>query len=269
MIQVPSKIMMVSMFLTVCGLIIFEKTLMAESATEKGLRIVREAEEHDKGFKSYVADQIMVLRNRNGKESKRHLQISVLESENDGDKSLIVFKRPRDVKGTAMLTHAHKTKDDDQWLYLPALKRVKRISSANKSGPFMGSEFAYEDMVSQEIEKFNHRWLKDETCGNLICWVLEQIPINKTSGYSKQISWLDKSEYRLWQVKYFDRKETHLKTLTISNYQQYLDKHWRADEMLMVNHVTGKSTTLILQAYNFNANLEKHNFTQVSLKRAR
>ncbi len=257
------------MLLTICGLILLDTRLMAENATEKGLRIVQEAEQYDKGFKSYVSNQIMVLRNKNGKESRRHLQISVLESEDDGDRSLIVFKRPRDVKGTAMLTHAHKTKDDDQWLYLPALKRVKRISSANKSGPFMGSEFAYEDMISQEIEKFNYRWLKDETCGILTCWVLEQTPISKTSGYSRQVSWLDKNEYRLWQVKYFDRKDTHLKTLTVSSYQQYLGKHWRADEMLMVNHVTGKSTNLILQDYNFNANLEKQNFTQVSLKRAR
>ncbi len=75
----------------------------------------------------------------------------------DGDKSLFVFDEPRDVQGTAFLIHAHREDADDQWLYLPALKRVKRISSANRSGSFMGSEFAYEDMTAQEVEKFTYR----------------------------------------------------------------------------------------------------------------
>ena len=81
--------------------------VMAETPEEKSLRIAREAEARDKGFGNYTADQTMVLRNKHGQESERHLRISVLENEADGDKSLIVFNRPRDVKGTAMLTHSH------------------------------------------------------------------------------------------------------------------------------------------------------------------
>ncbi len=242
---------------------------VAESPEEKGLRIAREAEARDKGFGNYSADQTMILRNKRGQESERILRISVLENEADGDRSLIVFNRPRDVKGTALLTHSHKTEDDDQWLYLPALKRVKRISSSNKAGSFMGSEFAYEDMTSQEIEKYTYRWLRDEPCGDMTCWVSERTPVDKKSGYTRQVSWVDQDEYRVWKVEYYDRKNSHLKTLTVPSHQQYLGRHWRADEMLMVNHLTGKSTRLIWQNYSFGADLDESDFTKVSLKRAR
>ena len=241
----------------------------AETPEEKGLRIAHEAQASDTGFGNYTADQTMVLRNKRGQESERQLRISVLENKADGDMSLIVFDRPRDVKGTAMLTHSHKTEDDDQWLYLPALKRVKRISSSSKAGSFMGSEFAYEDMTSQGLEKYTYRWLRDEPCGELTCWVSERAPIDKSSGYKRQISWLDQKEYRIWKVEYYDRKNTHLKTLTVPNHQQYLGKYWRADEMLMVNHLTGKSTRLVWENYEFGADLGEKDFTKVSLKRAR
>ena len=241
----------------------------AESPEEKGLRIALEAEARDKGYGNYTADQTMILRNKRGQESERNLRISVLENEADGDKSLIVFNRPRDVKGTAMLTHSHKFEDDDQWLFLPALKRVKRISSSNKAGSFMGSEFAFEDMTSQAIEKYTYRWLRDEPCGEMTCWVSERMPLDKNSGYTRQVSWVDQDEYRIWKVEYYDRKKSHLKTLTVPSHQQYLGKHWRADEMQMVNHLTGKSTRLIWQNYSFAADLDDSDFTKVSLKRAR
>ena len=243
--------------------------LAEESAEEKGLRIAQEAEARDRGFGNYSADQTMILRNKRGQESERNLRISVLENEADGDKSLIVFNRPRDVKGTAMLTQSHKVEDDDQWLYLPALKRVKRISSSNKAGSFMGSEFAYEDMTSQEIEKYTYRWLRDEPCGELTCWVSERAPVGKNSGYTRQVSWVDQDEYRIWKVEYYDRKKMHLKTLTVPSHQQYLGKHWRADEMMMVNHLTGKSARLIWKNYRFGDDLDDSDFTKVSLKRAR
>ena len=256
--------------LTVGTLINLPATIsFAETSEDKGKRIAYEADEYDKGFINYRASQKMVLRNRKGQESIRVLKISVLENEESGDKSLIVFNRPRDVRGTAMLTHSHKIKDDDQWLYLPALKRVKRISSSNKSGSFMGSEFSYEDMTSQEIEKYSYLWLRDEPCGNLLCWVTERRPKSKNSGYSRQISWIGQKEYRVWKTEYYDRKNTLLKTLIVDDYNQYQNKHWRATNMFMTNHLTGKSTELIWEDYEFNIELDNASFTKVSLKRAR
>ena len=245
---------------------------LVHSATpeEIGLKIATEAKARDKGFGNFTANQVMVLRNKQGQESRRRVRIKVLEVSDDGDKSLTVFDEPRDVRGTALLTHAHKREADDQWLYLPALKRVKRISSSNRSGSFMGSEFAYEDLTPPEVEKFTYRYLRDEPCGDLTCTVYERFPVDKkASGYSRQVVWCDKDDLRIWKVDYYDRKDAHLKTLTIENYKQYLDRYWRAGEMSMVNHLTGKSTVLSWSNYQFRTKLKDRDFSKTGLKRAR
>ncbi|MCK5101581.1 MAG: outer membrane lipoprotein-sorting protein, partial [Cyclobacteriaceae bacterium] len=144
------------MFLII--LFVFIPTFLnGQNAENKGLDIAREADLRDVGFGDHVTNMLMVLRNKNGKEGTRQIRVKTLEVVGDGDKSLIIFDNPRDVKGTAFLNYTHKVGDDDQWLYLPALKRVKRISSQNKSGAFMGSEFAYEDFASQEVEKYTYK----------------------------------------------------------------------------------------------------------------
>ena len=241
----------------------------AASPEEKGLRIARDTRERAKGFGNFTAEQSMVLRNKHGQKSRRQLRVKVLETKGGGNKSLFVFDRPRDVRGTALLVHTHKKKNDDQWLYLPALKRVKRISSSNQSGSFMGSEFAYEDMGTQEVEKYTYRYLRDEPCGKLTCTVVERFPTSKRSGYTRQIVWQDKGELRAWKVQYFDRKNSHLKTLTLGKYKLYLDKYWQAGEMNMVNHLTGKSTVLSWKNYKFRTNLKESEFTRTGLRRVR
>ncbi len=243
----------------------------SESATpeEIGLKIAQDSRAREAGFSNFTAQQTMVLRNKHGQESRRQLRVKVLEVSDDGDKSLFVFDEPRDVQGTALLIHAHRESADDQWLYLPALKRVKRISSSNRSGSFMGSEFAYEDLTAEAVEKFTYRYLRDEPCGDLTCTVSERIPVDKKSGYSRQVVWRDKDELRVWKVEYYDRKDAHLKTLTLENYQQYLERYWRAGEMAMENHLTGKSTVLTWTDFQFQTDLDDRDFTRTGLKRAR
>jgi outer membrane lipoprotein-sorting protein len=242
----------------------------AETAEEKGLAIVVEADRRDNGFGDYTADMTMTLKNKHGKKSIRSIRSKTLEVPGDGDKSLSIFDTPRDVKGTAFLSFSHKEGDDEQWLYLPALKRVKRINSRNKSGSFMGSEFAYEDIASQEVEKYTYKHLRDEEYNGQLCYVGESYPVDKkNSGYTKRITWMDTAEYRVLKVDYYDRKNSLLKTLTINGYQQYLHKYWRADSMEMVNHQTGKSTTLVWTNYSFQTGLTDKDFTSTSLKRIR
>ncbi len=244
--------------------------VMAETSEEKGLAIAMEADKRDTGFGDFTANMLMVLKNRHGQKSERKIRLKTLEVTGDGDKSLSIFDSPRDVKGTAFLTFTHKTGDDDQWLYLPALKRVKRISSRNKSGSFMGSEFAYEDISSQEIEKYTYKWIRDEQYEGRQCFVIERYPVDKrNSGYTRQVLWLDKSEYRVLKIVYYDRKKSHLKTLTFKGYKKYLGKYWRASEMNMVNHQNGKSTTITWSGYKFQVGLKDRDFNQNSLKRAR
>jgi len=242
---------------------------LAQSPEERGLEIAVEADRRDTGFHDSTASMRMILRNRQGDESTREIRVRTLEQTDDGDRSLTTFDEPADVKGTNFLSFTHKTGPDDQWLYLPALKRVKRISSRNKSGPFMGSEFAYEDISSQEVEKYTYKYLRDEPCGELTCFVVERYPVDKYSGYSRQVAWIDQQEYRPQKIVFYDRKNAELKTLTYSGYRQYLDKYWRADEMFMQNHQTGKSTRLIWSDYRFQTGLSERDFDRNSLKRAR
>lgn len=255
--------------LLLLGLILAATEAGAESAEEKGLTIAIEADARDSGWVDQTADLQMILRNRQGEESRRTLSIKTLEMENDGDKSLTVFDTPRDIKGTALLSFTHALEADDQWLYLPALKRVKRISSANKSGPFVGSEFAYEDLTSQEVEKYRYKWLRDETINAHEAFVIEQYPQYEHSGYTRQVVWLDKKMYKPLKVEFYDRKNALLKTLVINGYQQYRDNYWRADNMLMTNHQTGKETELAWSNYRFQNGLSERDFDKNALKRSR
>jgi|TARA_B110000967_G_C18856689_1_gene547644 outer membrane lipoprotein-sorting protein len=241
----------------------------AGAAEDKGLAIAQEAKIRDQGWVDTTSSMNMVLRNKNGQESVREIRSKGLEIANDGDKSLTIFDRPRDVKGTAFLSFSHTSGADDQWLYLPALKRVKRISSRNKSGPFMGSEFAFEDLSSFEIEKYNYKFLKEEACSIGTCFVVEQYPTDKNSGYTKRIVWIDKAEYRTLKTVFYDRKNSLLKTLTTDEYQQYKGKFWRPSSMKMVNHQSMKSTDLSYTQYKFGNGLSASDFNKNTLKRAR
>jgi hypothetical protein len=241
---------------------------LAQTPQEKGLEIALEADRRDTGFHDSVATLKMYLRNRQGQESTRDIRVRTLEQLDDGDKSLSLFDEPADVKGTAFLSFTHKAEPDDQWLYLPALKRVKRISSRNKSGPFMGSEFAYEDISSQEVEKYTYLYLRDEPCGELSCFVIERYPVDENSGYTRQLVWIDQAEYRPQQVVFYDRKNAKLKTLIYSDYRQYLDKYWRAMKMHMENHQTGKSTLLEWSEFAFQTGLSERDFNRNTLDRA-
>ena len=244
-------------------------SVYAETPEEKGLAIAVEADQRDTGWKDQFAETKMLLRNKGGEQSTRTLDIKTLEVEGDGDKSLTVFHTPKDVDGTAFLSYSHALTPDEQWLYLPALKRVKRIASANKSGPFVGSEFAYEDISSQEVKKYSYKWLRDESMNGHDTFVMERYPQYEHSGYQRQIVWMDKTMYQPVKVEFYDRKNALLKTLTTTGYQQYLGQYWRPGKMSMVNHQTGKETDLVWERYEFNNGFNDRDFDRNTLKRSR
>jgi len=243
--------------------------LQAETAEQKGLAIAKKSETMDTGWKDQSAKMTMVLRTKRGKEFIRVIHNKTKEIINDGDKSLIVFDLPRDIKGTAFLSHTHINKADDQWLYLKSLKRVKRISTSNKSGAFMGSEFSYEDISSQELDKYTYKFLKDDLVGKRAAFKIEQRPTYRYSGYTRVVVWTDKVTYRPLKIDYYDRKNTLLKTMTYHGYKQFKNRFWRPAKMHMVNHQTGKSTTLNWSEYKFDNNLTDADFDISALKRAR
>ncbi len=244
----------------------------ATSPAAKGLAIAKMADYRDTGWKDSEAKMVMTLRNRAGRKSIRHLRVRSMEVPGDGDKSMSIFDRPRDVKGTAVLTWSHPLKPDHQWIFLPALRRVKRISSRNKSGPFMGSEFAYEDISSQEVAKYTYKYLREERFNGMNCYVIERKPAYKYSGYKRQITWIDKKHFNPQKTVFYDRKNSRLKTLTFKHYKPYRvngKTFWRAKEFFMENHQTGKTTKLRWKRYKFNKGFTNRHFKKNALKRVR
>jgi len=237
-------------------------------AQDKGIEIAKKVEAADNGWESNSNKLTMTLTNRHGQTTTRQMHGYSMEVEDDGDKSMTIFDTPADVKGTASMTYTHKSGADDQWLYLPAIQRVKRISSSSKSGPFMGSEFAFEDLSSQEMEKYTWKYLKDEKKNGVDCHVLERTPVDKASGYKRHITWVNKANYRVEVTDYYDRKNTLLKTLTFSKFHQY-GKYWRAEVMEMVNHQNNKKTKLHFTEVKFGIGLTDEDFSQNSLKRSK
>lgn len=241
----------------------------AETPEEKGLAIAIEADKRDSGFSDVSSVLTMTLKNANGDVSIRKMRSKTLEVNGDGDKGLTIFDKPADIKGTAFLSFTHVLEADDQWLYLPALKRVKRISSKNKSGPFMGSEFAFEDLSSREVAKYSYLYLKDDSIDGEEAFVIEARPKYKYSGYTRSLVWISKEKYQPLKVDYYDRKNSLLKTMLVTGYQQYLGQYWRPDMMNMVNHQTKKETLLNFADYKFQTGLTERDFNKASLKRAR
>ncbi|MEX1154170.1 outer membrane lipoprotein-sorting protein [Parvibaculum sp.] len=241
----------------------------------KGQAIAEETDRRNQGFGDTRASMKMILENAYGETSERELRSLTLENPNpdEGDWTLNVFDKPRDVDGTALLTYAKILDPDDQWMYLPAVKRVKRISSVNKSGPFMGSEFAFEDFSSTEVGKYSYKWLRDEPCPEPVadrtCHVTERYPLYEHSGYTRQIAWTDTVDYQPRKLEYYDRKNQLLKTLALTDYKLYEGKFWRAHDLFMQNHVTGKSTRLTWLDYSFGTGLSQNDFSTSALQRAR
>ena len=248
-----------------------DNALAQDPAEAQGYAIAEEADRRDFGWGDNSSTMRMVLRNRNGDESVRELRRRALESEEAGagDKSVITFDAPRDVAGTSLLSHTKILDPDDQWIFLPALRRVKRISSANKSGPFVGSEFAFEDLVSQELDKYVYRFVTEEECGDLECFMVERLPLYEDSGYTRQMVWWDMDEYRIQRIDFYDRRDSLLKTLTYHGYEQYLGQYWRPNLMAMENHQNGKSTDLRFSEWRFATGSTEGDFTPSRLRRER
>ena len=231
-----------------------------------GLEVAKRSDAALAGFHDAVGDMQMTLINAGGQKRVRTMKMKVLEGE-AGDKSLMEFLSPADVKGTKFLSYEHIDRDDDQWLYLPALKRVKRIASKNKSGSFMGSEFSYEDIGSFNYEKYTYPGdAKQVTLEGKPSLQVERIPVDKNSGYTRQVSVIDPETWLIKKVDYYDRKKSLLKTAEFTKYNK-IGGIWRIGTITMVNHQNDKKTILEWSNENVNTGLSSSDFHKRVLKR--
>jgi outer membrane lipoprotein-sorting protein len=254
----------------VCLCVTLPATALADRTDEAklGKDIAAEADRRARGFGDFRSDLKMELSDRRGQKSQRLLNLSTFE-DSETEKSLVTFTSPRDIRGTALLTYSHRNKDDDQWLYLPALRRSKRIAASNRSSPFMGSEFAYEDLSALQVSDYDYRYLGEEVIQKSLCFVIERTPTYEGSGYSKQKVWLDQAEYRVVKIDYWDKKNRKLKTLIFGKYAKYGGDYWKPGIAKMLNLQTRAVTTLWWSNYRFQTGLKRSDFDQSALRRVR
>ncbi len=198
------------------------------------------------GYHDMASDVDMIMAGADDSETKRHFRIQVLERPNadDGDRSLLSFDSPADVKGTALLSHARTDGEDEQWLYLPSTKRVKRIALGNRGGAFLGSEFSYEDLTGADTRKYSWSVTSTATCGAATCVTLEGSPKEASSSYSKRVVTVELDSLRVRKVDFFDKSGAPLKSLEYDAYTMVSGKYARATVWTMKNHKTNRKTVL-------------------------
>ncbi|MBW1771832.1 MAG: outer membrane lipoprotein-sorting protein [Deltaproteobacteria bacterium] len=260
-----------SLFLIIAAASLLLFTTPSHSFSMTGDEVAMAVEKARRGFKDSESKLVMTLINASGAKSLREMASKMLEkpegSQTDGDMSIITFLSPADIKGTGLLTHEKLDREDDQWLYLPALRRVKRIASKNKSGSFMGSEFAYEDISSQSVEKYTYsKAAGEETVNGIPCYRYERYPKSKYSGYTKQIVWANKKNFTTIKTDYFDRKKELLKTAVFSDYKK-IKGIWRVGKIYMKNLQNKKETILVWEADDIQGGLKKRDFKKRMLSR--
>lgn len=247
------------------------RTAQAQNQTEeeRGREIAVEADRRARGYGDYQARMEMILIDRRGNETRRELELLALEVSPGEERSLIYFQTPRDIQGTGLLTLSFREQAEQQWLYLPALRRTKRISASGRSSPFMGSQFAYEDLAPMYPSQFNYTYIGEDTLEGALCLVLERYPRYDGTGYRRQRVWIDVEEYRVLRVDSWDLRDRLLKTLTLSGYQEYLDGIWRPSEAHMTNHRTEDETRLRWFGYQFHTGLVESDLSRAALGRVR
>ena len=245
--------------------IILITTLTLGLFAQSSLEIAKKSYGVISNYGASISKTTMILKNAKGIENVRRMEIKKLEN-NEGDKSLLVFLYPNDIKGTKLRSFEQIGRDDKQWLYLPALKRIKRISSRNKSGSFMASEFSYEDIASQNYKNYTYSEnVKTVMMNNTEHFKITRFPKDKNSGYSKQIIYINTITYLAHFGEYYDRKKRLLKEVSFLKYKK-IDGVQRIQKMVMKNIQNRKMSTLIWDEDKIKLNLSRNIFSKRALK---
>jgi outer membrane lipoprotein-sorting protein len=251
--------------LTVCA-----ATVLQSAAAEMTGREIMEKQEDLQHVDTEYGEEIMLLQDiGSGTNEKRNARRYGKDNEEGLGRSLFAFLSPADIAGTAVLTW-EQTTEDDQWLYMPATKKMQRIASGSKKNYFMGTDFTYEDMEPEDIDNFNYTVLRTETLNvddqDCPCWVIESVPANtekkRESGYSKRLMWIDQKRFVTLKVEFFDRRRRLIKTQIVSEVEHIEGTVWRAKKTLMDNVSKEHKTLSLVTARKVNEPIEDDVFTE-------
>jgi outer membrane lipoprotein-sorting protein len=234
--------------------------------TPSGYDIMKQADDRYAGD---TAQYKLTMTLKSGRGAPRVREVSYyFKDEGDTERILMVFKSPRDVAGTGYLSFSYDddSKDNDIWLYLPAMKRVRRITGAGKNDDFMGTDFTYEDMGSRSLGKDDFSLRGEEGLEGEPCWVVEARPKDSRDPYGRRVLWLRKDSYVINAVDYYDRQDRLLKTLRVSGIRQ-IDGVWTATTMEMTNVQNKHATIIEMSDITFNIPLDNSLFAVTNLER--
>lgn len=245
-------------------------TLTARSEELTGRQIMDREEQQNKGDDEFNK-MSMKLINKRGQERNRTVEYYRKTDENDNDKILMQFLEPADVKGVGLLTIEHSDRDDDQWLYLPALRKVRRISASDQTDNFMGTDFTYEDIRSEKLDKHEYNVIGSEPIDGHDCYLIEALPATEQqreeSGYNHREIWIRKDIFLMVQTKYYDKKGELFKIESRKDIVEVAPNIYRPNFMEMKNLKTGHTTQITFDERRVNGGLEDGIFTERELKR--
>ncbi|MCD4820363.1 MAG: outer membrane lipoprotein-sorting protein [Candidatus Cloacimonetes bacterium] len=249
---------------TIMAVLIITATLAAQEIT--GLQIIENVYNRPTG-QDQEGDLTMSLINSRGDERVREIK-QFLKDFGDMEKKIMFFKSPADVRNTSFMNWSYDSeeKDDDQWIYLPALKKVKRISSDSKSDYFMGSDFTYDDLGDRHPSSDTHKLLREETIDGENCYVVESIPKEEEYMYSKTITWIIKDKWIGKKKEFYDEDEDLLKTLTVKEVEKIKD-YFVITYSEMHNTQKDHKTKMVLKNVSIDSGISDNKFTERMMKR--
>ncbi|MCO4793015.1 MAG: outer membrane lipoprotein-sorting protein [Bacteriovoracaceae bacterium] len=230
-----------------------------------GQKIMEKQEKKQKVDYEVSVQNVILEDLKNGVKEARKLRRHSMDLSEGKQKTLTSFLEPNDIKGTALLNWKNKGRSDDQWLYLPALRKMQRIASSGKRKYFMGTDFTYSDLEGENLSNYDYKCLNTKKCGKKTCYVIEAIPKNKDkvneTGYSKRVLEVRKKRYTTVKVDYYDKKGKLLKSLKNSKWKKYGKGLWRAKKSVMTRHGFHE-TTMDTTDRKVNKKIEDITFTE-------
>lgn len=224
--------------------------------------------------KQLLKQVTMTLVNDRGEKRQRSISALVALQPNGVDSNMLVrFKSPADVKGTSFLQIEHSGADDDQWVYLPALHKSRRLVSSNRKDSFIGSDFSYGDVMPPKVSLYQHKLLKEETVDGTACYVIESVPANedvkRDYGYARKVNWIDKGSFHELKTEFFDVTGRLLKTQTVKGLVLVDEDtgRWAATYKEMVNNQTGRRTIVVADTHTTDAKITDSTFSLRALER--
>ncbi len=228
--------------------------------------VSREQEAFLRAGGDFRADVSMRLADKEGRERRRDLTMLRLNTgEGANQKYYLYFHAPADVRGTAFLVWKYADKDDDRWLFIPAIKLVTRVASKDSQSSFVGSDFSYEDISGRDLGADAYKLLKEETLEGKDCYVVEAVP-KSSSAFARKVSWIDKSSFLPLREEFYDVQNELAKVFTTDEVKE-INGHPTAIRRTMRDVKREHFTEVVFEKIVYDSGLEDRLFSERYLQK--